>query len=128
MDLDDLLAKHGIVDDLKHYGIKGMRWGIRRPEGSNGRVKRESSADFKESRELAKKRPSQLSNVELKKLNERLQLEQTYSSLTSKKNQQTIKEGREYVKTTLDLIRTGQTVYNLAKPGVQAAREVLKNR
>lgn len=128
-DVDQFLdALLGTGPELKHYGVKGMRWGARRKEGPDGRVKREPSADFKETRELAKKRPAQLSNSELRKLNERLQLEQTYSNLTSKKNQQTIKEGREHVKMTLDLIKTGQLLYSTAKPGVAIVRELIKNR
>lgn len=128
-DIDEFLANLFEKDvELKHYGVKGMRWGVRRKQGSDGRVKRETSTDFKEARTLAKKRPSQLTNAELRKLNERLQLEQNYSNLTSKKNKQTIKEGREYVKTTLDLIKTGQQVYTVTKPGVKLVAELIKNR
>lgn len=128
-DVDQFIdALLGQGPELKHYGVKGMRWGTRSKQGSDGRVKRETSDDFKDAKVLAKKRPSQLSNAELKKLNERLQLEQNYKSLTTKKNQQTIKEGREHVKTTLELIKLGQQAYTVAKPGAKIVAELIKNR
>lgn len=38
MNSDEL--NNDIEVELKHYGIKGMRWGVRRPVGSNGLIKR----------------------------------------------------------------------------------------
>lgn len=118
-----------VSDSLKHYGVKGMRWGVRkRGDRVPAIERRPKSDDFKEAQALRKKRPAELSNAELKKLNERMQLEQNYANLTSKKNQQTIKEGREQVKMIMDLVKTGQVVYNMSKPAVKAAAEALKNR
>lgn len=100
----DTYEKPGVVDtstpvnQLYHHGIKGMRWGVRRfqnPDGSRtpeGK-KRENEADYeksedhKVSRENKQKAPSGLSNDELRKLNERLQLEETYNRLTADKIQ-----------------------------------------
>lgn len=36
------------LDDLRHYGVKGMHWGIRRTEGVSPRTNREASKDAKE--------------------------------------------------------------------------------
>lgn len=66
---------------LQHYGIKGMRWGVRRKRGSDGRVE---SDDSKRAKQLKKKKLSELTNKELKELNERMNLERQYSNLTKK--------------------------------------------
>jgi len=62
---------------LKHYGVKGMRWGVRRKRGSGGRV----SQDHAESRKLLKKKKMYLSNEDIKKINKRLNLEQDMGRL-----------------------------------------------
>jgi len=56
---------------LKHYGVKGMKWGVQRKRGSGGQV----SKDHTESRKLLKKSKMTLSNEEIKKVNKRLNLE-----------------------------------------------------
>lgn len=40
--LDDVGIKKD--DKLKHYGIKGMKWGVRRPKGSDGTVVKNPNA------------------------------------------------------------------------------------
>lgn len=69
------------VDDiLQHYGIKGMKWGVRRKRGPSGRV----SSDYSSVRKLKKKKLSQLSNADLKKIKKRMDLEKDVRS--AKKN------------------------------------------
>lgn len=89
--------------ELYHYGVLGMKWGVRKarrgsaskaPKPSksekreariNSKAKKNNWSDDAKSAALLKgKKPSQMSNAELKKLNERLQLEKTYSQLNSK--------------------------------------------
>lgn len=57
---------------LAHYGIKGMKWGVRRKRGKGGRV----SSDYSTSRKILKKKISEMSDDELRKLNKRLEMEQ----------------------------------------------------
>jgi len=59
---------------LKHYGILGMKWGVRT------RSERGSS-DHKRASSLKRKRLSDLSNEELKHLTTRMNLEQQYKNL-----------------------------------------------
>jgi hypothetical protein len=87
---------------LEHYGVKGMKWGVRRDQ----RVLDRLSNRVKEKREVQKalKQPSPdasraqrlqtqaqrrgtstLTNKELKDLNERLNLEKSYRELTTPK-------------------------------------------
>lgn len=82
------------IDQLYHYGTIGMRWGRRRyqnEDGSrtmlgkqqdrtSGRDKR--AEEYKKTTEAKKKGTQRLSNDDLKKINERLILEQTYKKLT----------------------------------------------
>lgn len=86
-----------IVNEIKHYGILGMRWGRRRgPSSSNSKpeakaIIKQPSDDYVKTRELRKKRSYELTNTELKALNTRLQLEKTYSEL----NPSTVSKGKK---------------------------------
>lgn len=61
---------------LEHFGVKGMKWGVRRrhPSGPD-------SEDHQRTKELRKKRVSQLSNAELQELARRLNLENQIRNL-----------------------------------------------
>lgn len=75
--------------ELYHYGIKGQRWGVRRFQKKNGsltpagkkRQKEKWSEDATEASKIKKKSVKEMSNAELKRLNERTRLEQEYSRL-----------------------------------------------
>ena len=66
------------MSDLKHVGILGMKWGRRKGSSAS------DSADHTSSRTLKKKKTSQMSNEELKKLAARLQLEKQVKDLSKK--------------------------------------------
>lgn len=84
-------------DYLAHYGVLGMKWGVRKdglprgtqgsgPKAKKGRKKNPVvlSADKKEANSYLKRDPSSLSNLELKNLNKRMELETNYRRLTGK--------------------------------------------
>lgn len=80
-------------DDLKHYGIPGMRWGRRKqPDGSYKAIGRKKE-----------KAPSQLSKAkgmsddDLKAAVKRLQLERQFADLTK----QSVSPGQAFIKKTL---------------------------
>lgn len=61
---------------LQHYGVKGMKWGVRkRASGVKNRVKREVSSFRRERNQLKIKDPSQMTDRELKKTLNRNRLE-----------------------------------------------------
>jgi hypothetical protein len=69
------------MNELQHYGILGMKWGIRRRRSSGPDT---SSDDHKVSRSIKAKKISEMSNEELKKLTTRLQLERQLKDLSAK--------------------------------------------
>lgn len=87
---------------LSHAGIKGMRWGVRRYQNSDGSLtpagqqryaKKAKSEDHIRAKALKKKKLSQLSNSELRELNNRMQLESQYRNL----KKQNVSAGRKFV-------------------------------
>lgn len=126
---DDVLAHYGIEvgGELKQYGIKGMKWGVVRDRGANGRVSRTTSEDHDTSRKLGAKRQSEMSNAELRKVNERLQLERTNRELQTRGGLQKIKAGTQIAGTILAVGTTVTTAYNFMKsPAGQAILNGIK--
>lgn len=123
--LKPTITKTGELDILAHYGVKGMRWGVRRknPSGEASK-KEEKSEDYKRSRELKARPVSSMSNKELKELNNRLQLEKTYKEVTGT-NQSVIKRGMKPAKEILEAGTTLAAMYTLYNsPAGKAARSV----
>lgn len=68
------------TNELTHYGVKGMKWGIRRDRRSNASTKR--TKKIKRSRAKDTKNRRLLSDEELKKRINRLELEKKYKQLS----------------------------------------------
>lgn len=102
--------KDPVTEHLEHYGIKGMRWGVRRPTGKNGRVSsvKKSSVDFRTTKDLRKRPAHTLTNMQLKKVNERMQLESKFSQMNPSK----IAKGQRMVK---GVLATAGTVTAMSK-------------
>jgi hypothetical protein len=64
--------------ELKHYGIKGMRWGVRKKRTIT------NHEDYQKAH--SKKSVQEMSDKELRERNNRLQMEQQYAQMTKKKN------------------------------------------
>lgn len=110
---DEILESHGI--EIYHYGIPGMRWGVRRDVGRDGRVvkrgkagkgtpSREESEDYQTTKKLRSKKLHQMNNAEIAQLNRRLQLEASYNQML--KDTRSVNKGHKAAKDTLAVIGT----------------------
>lgn len=96
---------------LVHYGIKGMKWGVRRSDSELNSSRNSPDSDdvvsVKAKKKQVKKnrgKTDSLSNKELKELVERMNLEQQYARLKSEQN--TIGKGQSKAKQILGATKT----------------------
>jgi hypothetical protein len=123
VDRDDFghIRKILLVDDtIEHYGVKGMHWGVRKAR--NERVRKEAF-DSKKVTELRKRGKKNLSNKQLKEVNDRLNMEQNFSRM----NPSAIKKGTEAAAGILATVGVAVTAYNMAtSPAGKAAIALAK--
>ena len=86
-------------NEIYHYGVPGMKWGVRRSQNALGRIDKKSkkndwSEDATTAAKIKTKKVSQMTNDELRKLNNRRNLEQENAKLARNSS-----KGRSAVKT-----------------------------
>ena len=115
-------------DELYHYRVLGMRWGVRRKskksssKSSKKRSRDKWSEDAKLANELRRKNVNHMSNAELRKYNERAQLEKSYQQLNPSK----FKRGMAYVAGASALMATAATLYTNSSKLVEIGKTVIK--
>jgi hypothetical protein len=95
---------------LAHYGVRGMKWGVRRKSSGGTSLRKrlkkgetmapsEDAARVAVSRTLAKKHGTHvLNNKDFQELVARMNLEQQYSTITTKQNQKKLSyQGQKFV-------------------------------
>ena len=102
--------------ELYHFGVKGMRWGVRKasPSGS-GTKSYKSSRDYNAANRLRRKAKGSgtksLTNKEMKMLNTRLELEKKYNQL----NPSTLNKGQRVLSTTVSIVGGVTALYAASK-------------
>lgn len=103
---------------LAHYGVKGMKWGVRKRRTTS------YSKDYSRAEKLSKKSYKSLSNEELQQLNRRRQLEQQYKQL----NPSVVQRGIKAAGTLASVIGTVGAIYGVKNaPYVKDGAEFIKN-
>ena len=125
---------------LEHYGVKGMKWGVRRerkprnPEpvkivekpgmrmradgGRNLRAHSDAKNALASRTKARRSGLDSLSTKELGDLVKRMQLEQQYNSISSQRNVSTVKRGERILKRGIELGRTANEAYAMVNSPV----------
>lgn len=103
-------------NELQHYGIKGMKWGVRRSRAQLGY----SSSPRKTKKQAQKEAIKKMSDAELRSRINRIQMERQYMQLTSAE----MSPGKKFVK---DVITNAakQTVTNYTAKYMTKGMEAL---
>ena len=102
--------------ELYHFGVKGMRWGVRKasPSGS-GTKSYKSSRDYNAANRLRRKAKQSgaksLTNKEMKMVNTRLELEKKYNQL----NPSSLEKGKRVLSTTVSVVGGVTALYAVTK-------------
>jgi len=99
-----------MTETLKHFGILGMKWGVRRVNPSGDRVAVDA---------LRKKNKKELSNAELEKAIKRLRLEKEYESL----NKKTLSDGQKIWKDAFSEIAKQQAKEFITGVGAKIVKD-----
>jgi hypothetical protein len=132
-----LKARHSdinefVSDFLEHHGVKGQKWGIRHTPVSKARAKKATHKPVSEHEKVAALRHVPvwaLTDDEIRRVNNRLQLESQFYKLNPTK----VHQGRQQVKNILETAGLGVAAYSilsgpLGKGAVKLGKRVLTHK
>jgi hypothetical protein len=100
----NVVYRQDVAEFIEHYGTKGMKWGVRKKSSP-----RKESSDFKKTVPLRNRKTHELTNKQIKEVNERLNLETNYKRL----NPSSVQRGKMAVAGILATATMATTAYNL---------------
>lgn len=114
----ELAMDDPMVEYLAHYGIKGMKWGVRRSKIELAKKRTKDSSDFTTSRKLKSNPRRTLSNKEMQTVIKRLEMEKKLKDL----DPSIAGKGEKALKRTLTVVGTVTALAAAAKsPAGKAA-------
>lgn len=113
-------------NEIYHYGVPGMKWGVRRSQNKLGRIDKRSkknnwSDDATTAAKIKTKKVSQMTNAELRKLNDRKNLEQNYSKL----NPNAIKKGMAVAGVVAGTLGTVAAIYTNGGKVISIGKDIV---
>ena len=97
-------------EELMHYGVMGMRWGVRRASKRSGGSKKK-----KASRQPQQQPKRRMSNKELQARVKRMQLEKQYRELTNDLTPKTKSKMEKLVNTTVTISKLSSSALTIYK-------------
>lgn len=133
-----------MYNEIYHFGVKGMKWGIRKKNYDSPSIFKkkskqqdddddDSNAHEDYAKAHTKKSIKDMSDAELRAINNRLNMEQQYARLTESKSKGRIESGMEHLNkivsagtTIATLISIPVTIYNNSDKLVGLASKLIK--
>lgn len=113
--MDSMQANTAISNELKHHGIKGMKWGVRRTPEQLGHKKQSEKEKIIKDRKKAFRNTLTLSDDELRKRINRMKLEKEFKDLSKAEISKGMSYTNKLLKTVGDrvvpTIVSGATLY-----------------
>lgn len=118
-------------DELYHWGIKGMKWGVRRYQNKDGTLTSEGKKHYAQDHEdytraHTKKSVREMSDSELSTRINRLQKEQQYARLTESPSK--IQKAIKIAGTTATALGTVTTLYNNGSNVMKLGKSIVESR
>lgn len=118
-------------DELYHWGIKGMKWGVRRYQNKDGTLTSEGKKHYSQDHEdytrvHTKKSVREMSDSELNARINRLQKEQQYERLTASHSK--LRKAIKIAGTTATALGTVMTLYNNGSNAMKLGKSIVESR